>query len=390
MNFCLYAQPFGEASEEFRIITLKYINTSGEKAVTYFKYDNNGRLYQAYWVLDDKSRSSDNLYQYDSNGDLIAAYREFSDGLTSYELFSYDSIGRKISECFYRSDGNTGSATYLYENNKMKKADLRNHKGWLSGMLVCSFNDQGKKDKAVLMKDDDTLCHISYEYDEHKNLIKEHWDFQGRWTQTFHYQYEKKHPVKYYYSSPYLKCKGGNRICKEYYTYNNETGGPSQYDYNEEGLLYRKVFVRSDGISTTTSYEYDQERRLVSSERVYSDSSVAQFEYKYDEDGNLLLRTCFREDTLAGIESYLYNSGGDLIKAYLRNSDNWLTGTISFDHNQLGTITGGMFKGENGFDADILFKYDNDGLLNEIIWNFTFGKFQQYIFEYEIKDFSSS
>jgi hypothetical protein len=284
LNIFLYSQPFGEAAENFRITKLKYENSSGEKGCTYFKYNNDGILFKAFWILDDKSRSSKNLYEYDDNN----------------------------------------------------------------------------------------------------NLSEELWDFQGQWKQTFKYYYEKKDINKNYYSSPFLTCKGNYRICKENYTFNNEIGGPSIYYYNEKGLLHKKVFIRSDSITTTTFYEYDPERKLITSKRNYSDGSFAVFNYIYDENSNLVFRSYNREDTLAGFESYFYNSEGDLIKAYIKNFDNWLTGIINYNLNESGIITGGKFKGENGFDALITFNYNNEGLISEIIWEFTFGKFQKYIFEYDL------
>ena len=384
LNILLLSQPFGDASAGFRITKLEYYNSNGEKACTYFNYSKDNILNRAYWVLDDKSRSSINLYEYDSKGCLISSFREFSEGLTSYELFSYDSPGNKISERFYRSDSVSGFASYTYSDNRIIQADFKNHKGWLNGTVIYKYDGQKKKESAELMKDGNIICHISYEYDENNNLSKESWDFINKWNQTFIYHYEKMDNIINYYSSPFLKNTAGYRISKENYTFNNEIGGPSYYYYNEEGLMHKKVFVRSDSISTTTFYEYDKEGKLVTSMRNYSDGSVARFEYVYDENSNLVLRTYYKGDTFAGFESYLYNSDGELIKAYIKNLDNWLTGTVNYTASEYGMITGGEFKGENGFDAKISFNYNNEGLLSGIIWEFTFGKFQQYTFEYEL------
>ena len=87
-------------------------------------------------------------------------------------------------------------------------------------------------------------------------------------------------------------------------------------------------------------------------------------------------------DTLFSYEAYLYNSDGQLKKAYFYNFDNWLTGTLSFDYNFVGYISSGEFIGQNGFDASIIFKYNSLGNLSNIRWDFSFGKFQEYKFEY--------
>jgi hypothetical protein len=381
----LNAQPYGDAAINFRIIKQEYANANGEVASTCFKYDNAGKLIMAFWTLNDKSRSSVNYYEYDSKGRLISALREFSDSLTSLELFDYDSLGNKISEHFYRSDGVTGSASYFYSGKGIEQAEFKNHKGWLSGALKYTCNKQKKRESAVLTDGDKIIGQISYEYDENNNLVQEYWDFQGKWFQSFKFHYEKTDLGKNYYSSPFLTSGRNYRISREEYTYNDEVGGPSLYYYDNEGLLTKKAFLRSDGFSTITWYTYDPQRKLLVSERKNSDGSTARFSYTYDENNRLIQRTYTRNDTLTGLEAYLYNLDGDLIKAYLRNFDNWLTGTIDFEHDVLGNLTTGQFIGENGFDALITFHYNDAGLLSEIFWKFTFGKFQCYRYEYEVK-----
>ncbi|MFC2137566.1 hypothetical protein ACFLTE_05270 [Bacteroidota bacterium] len=386
IEICIYGQPFGEAATNFRIIKLDYENSSGEKAVTNFKYNYYGMLTKAYWSLYNNTRSSINYYEYDENGWLISAYRDFSDGLTSFEFFTYDDFGNKISEHFYRSDSVSGSASYQYQDDLLKTAEFKNHKGWLNGTLNYQYNEKKKRKDAVLLKDDIVICYISFEYNSKNNLIKEYWNFQGKWSQTFTYYYEQKNENKNYYSNPLFSNLGKYQINKENYTFNNEIGGPSIYRYNDNGLLYSKEFIRSDSVTTNTYYEYDSKGKLIASQRYYSNGDIAKFTYDYDENNYLIFRSHYNNDTLHGIESYLYNSEGEIIKAYIKNFDNWLTGIISFNYNAFGEIEKGDFKGENGFDAMISFKYNIEGFPIEIIWEFTFGKFQKYNFEYEMKD----
>jgi len=384
LNTTLYSQPFGEAMPEYKITELLYENSSGEKGITYFRYNNQNKLIKAMWSLDDKSRYSINYYENDSNGNLASAFRDFSDGIISYECFNYDTIGNKISEYFYRSDGINGSAVYTYNSNKLIQAKFINYKGWLNGILKIQYNKNNKKNKGVLLKNGNIICNISYDYDSTGNLIREFWDFNGKWSQTNNYIYAKKNQSIRFYSSPYLSSESNYRISKEYYTYNDEIGGTSLYYYNEYGLLVKKVYTRSDNFITNTFFNYNTKERLVISKRIYSDSSADIFTYNYDEENNLIKRNLFKADTLYGFEAYLYNSDGEFIKAYLRNFDGWLSGTINFKSNELGKITNGDFIGENGLNASIIFRYNQKNLISEIKWNFTSGKFQKYNFEYEL------
>ena len=61
----------------------------------------------------------------------------------------------------------------------------------------------------------------------------------------------------------------------------------------------------------------------------------------------------------------------------------WLLGINHLESNDQGIIRTGNFKSEDGFNAILTFNYNCEGLLSGINWDFSFGKFQQYWFEYE-------
>ena len=383
-GMAVHSQPFGNAVHGYKIIRLDYQNASGENGVTYFKYDRNDRLIRAFWTLIDKSRYSTNYFQYDSKDNIVFTFRDFSDGLTSFEAFTYDSAGNKISENFYRSDSTFGYTTYQYEGDKLIQARFNKYKGWVSGLLKFEYNCKNQKEKGLLFLNDTLMaCEVVYEYDSVGNLVKEFWDFNGQWSQAFSYIYARKDLKKQYYSSPFLSCKSNYKISKETYTYNDELGGPSLYTYNDSGLLAEKVFIRSDSLITHSFYEYDSNGKLIASRKKFSDGKTVTYTYDYDKNDNLIRRDYYLADSLYGFESYLYNSDNDLMKAYLKNFDGWLSGEIWFQPDELGNVTNGEFKGQDGFDAFIIFNYNPQGLISEINWDFSYGKFQKYTFDYK-------
>lgn len=367
---------------------LDYENSSGEKGRTSFNYDGNNRLYRSFWTLESGARNSVNFYEYDNDGKLLIAMRDFSDGLRSTEKFQFDEEGNKISEFFFRSDSVSGSASYSYKNGHLIKAKLQNYKGWLSGDLFFHYNDLNQKSGAWLTRGRDTICSLFYDYDNAGNLIHENWIFSSGWSQQFNFIYEKNDHGYLYYSHPLIKVPEAFRIKEEHYSYNGESGGPSFYHYDIDGHLGEKEFIRSDGLSTFTRYEYDNEGRLKSSSRNYSDGGEALFTYTYDESDNLILRNFYFNDSLSGFEAYFYDPNGVLKQGYLRNFDNWLTGTLVFEDSVNYRIFNPLkpvyakFIGENGFDADLTFKYDENENLVEIRWDFSFGKYQLYKFKY--------
>ncbi len=377
------AQPFGAAQPDFRVEKQHYTNSSGEHGTTTFFYDRDGIMREAFWSLDDGSRSSRNFYQYDGRGRIVAAFRVFSDSLTSNEIFLYDSTGRLVQERFSRSDRKSGFAAYSYQNGVLVEARFRKFKGWLSGDLFPRYDSLGKRINAVLIAGGKRAALVEYEYDQDGNLAHESWDFEGTWTQTFDYRYSRVNAKTASYTSPFLRCPAGWRIKSESYDFNGSMGGPSEYRYDTNGLLEEKRFTRSDGFITRTRYWYDRQRRLIRSERELPDGKVALFTYVYESGGNLLERLSIEKDTITSYESYLYDEMGRIIRAHYFKVDGWLTGEMTYEHDPLHRISKGHFKGEDGIDARLGFRYGKYDEVLKIRWDFSSGMYQEYQFEYE-------
>ncbi len=177
---------------DLRLHQLEYVNSSGEMALTTFRYNDEGFMHEAYWVDNNTSRNSNNFYRYNDKDQMISTYREFSDALTSYEVFLYDEKGHKIHETFLRSDGITGTADYIYDKKgKCDHVVCNRYKGWISGDIVYKKNKKGPVQEAEIIRNVEIFGRIKFEYDENENLIKDIWTFESGWEQTFIYHYEK-------------------------------------------------------------------------------------------------------------------------------------------------------------------------------------------------------
>jgi len=185
-----------------------------------------------------------------------------------------------------------------------------------------------------------------------------------------------------FYSSPFLTMTSDHKIIRENYSYNDKIGGPSEYFYDQKGLLYKKEFIRSDGFRTITFFEYLEDGRLKSSTRMLSDGRKTIFSYAYNAANHLVSRVSLIGDSIVSNESYIYDTGGLLVKAIYRNVDGWLTGIVDFTNTAEKLLASGKFKGEDGSSAEIRFTYNPEGLLKEIRWLFSDGTFQVYAFEY--------
>ena len=374
------SNPGGEHSRLYR---LHYANSSGEKGISTFVYDADSKLIRSLWQLTDGSRSSMNTYSRDSAGRITEKHRVFSDGKTSDQVYTYNSGGFLIQESFRRSDGVSGTATYLRdETGRIRSVDCRGLNGWFVGRIDYSIDLNGRIFGARLTREEKPLGRITITRDEKGRLKSETWHI-GSWNQTFTYEYRTFPCRAFTGSNPFLRENCDFRLVREEYDFNGKTAGPSTFQYNKTGRLVSKKFTRSDGLSTTTSYVYDPYGVLTHSFRRYSDGKTAEFSYRYNGKRRLMERIFKRSDGVTGKETYSWDTEGRLIGGQWDRFDSWLTGTLTFTHDRYGRLESGKFKGEKDLNAHITFSYNDNGNLNRIHWEFSSGHTQTYSFFYQ-------
>ena len=366
---------------DFRLRKLYYRNSDGERGVTTYYYNRSGDNYLAHWQLEDSSRSSVNVHEIDSSGNTVRIRRIFSDSVESMQYFEYDTAGHLVRQEFKRSDGGSGTTSYVYdENGILTMADCRGMNGWFHGQIHYRFED-GIKTGAILLRDSDTIGSIQYDYDGER-LLHESWDFNGQWDQTFQYEYAKAADRTFTYSNVFLRESPWYRVTEEYYDFNGQTGGPSYYDYSDMNLLESKEYLRSDGMHTSTVYEYDTTGLLRYSHRAYPEGDTALFHHWYSINRRLLVRTWEHPDGSRGSETYRYDEHGNLSEGVYENVDGWLSGTLTFDHDEMGVLRYASFTGDEGTDAQLTFIYDLNFNLVRIHWIFGDGTTQTYSYKY--------
>lgn len=377
------AQPHPTYSD-VRLARLEYSNSSGEQGVTTFHYDRRGTLRRSFWTLLDGSRYSQGVHGVDEAGRQLTKHRLFSDGKTSDEEFHHDAAGLLRSESFSRSDGVAGTADYTHdETGRLRTMSCRKYKGWLDGDITFKHVD-GRLASAVLTLDGRPRGTIDYRYDEAGHLRRAHWDFGGRWSQTFIYGWEPVPAVCYAAANPLMQRNTRYRVAWEEYDWNGgENGGPSTYRYGPQGELQEKVFTRADGLRTATTYVFDERGDLQTSHRRYHDERTADFRYRFDEQGRLKEKTFRRSDGATGSETYFYDELGHLERMEYQNMDFWLNGTVTLKHDARGHPVAGVFAGRDGYDAELDLDTDDFGNVTRIHWRFSFGKTQTYTFGYE-------
>jgi len=376
--------PEFQNSENFKLIRLHYSNSIGEEGITEFDFDSKGILLFASWRLLNNERSSINYYSYSSDHKLIEKTRIFSDSITTQQSFKYNRCGFLENETYHRSDGINGTVKYLYDDTgNLISADCQGLNGWFYGRIKYCYNIYGIRDRAEIFDKTQKIGEIEYDYDINGNLKKEFWDFKEIWTQTFSYEYYEIPKTTCITSNPYIKNGQFFQIESEYYEYSGAVGGPSDYTYNEDGMLLGKTYSRSDGLITETDYQYNDQGLLITSVRKYKDGMIANYYYEFDPGGNLISCKYKRSDGLEGTELYFYNDKGLLMRSQHKNKDAWLSGVIVYEHFEDGRIKNGFFDGDDNFNADLMFTYDEYHNLIKIRWDFTYDKSQIYTFKYK-------
>jgi hypothetical protein len=378
------AQADNQESSYRHVKYLHYENSSGERCLTTFDYDERGCPRVAVWEQLDQNRCSLDSLRYDNSGNLVRRYREYSDGVTSEELYEYDAADRRVKEKFSRSDGVSGTTTHEYDRDgDPTESQCVAYKGWFNGKIVYTC-EHGRKTGAEIYRGGKRIGEIRYDYDAAGRLESERWQLGDNWSQTFKYEYYTSEPARDgNYTSPnvFITPKDNFAVAAESYNYSGESGGPSHYGYEPGGKLVAKRFVRSDGLTTNTAFLYDADRRLIRSYRIYADGRHGVFSYEFNDTGMLTRRTLKVSDGSTGDESYEYDQDGKLLKAHYKNFDSWLSGMILFEYSD-SRLSRGVFTSENGVDAAISFGYDDVNHLTSIHWVFSSGATQTYTFEY--------
>jgi hypothetical protein len=367
------------AQNEYPII-LNYENSSGEKGISFFEYDGTNRLIKGWWQLLDSTRYSTNFYFYNSKNQLVEKYREFSDSLTSSVKYTYNKKGWKIAEDFTRSDGISGKSVFEYnKKGALQKIVCNKFNGWFDGEIHYKTGKNQKVVSGEIFRNNQKLGDIEMKYSANGNLISEKW-ITPNWSQTFTWEY-KKLPVLYSCSNVFIPENNRFRLVEENYLFNDKTGGPSFYTYNNQGKLTEKTFVRSDGLKTSTTFLYRKNGLLKKSFRKYNSGKSAKFQYSFNKNRKLGKRNFKNLRGKKGNERYFYDELGLLKKAVWNNFDHWISGEIVFDHKKNGQVKSGKFYGKP-VDANILFEYDKHGNLISIFWHFADGNKQEYQFKY--------
>lgn len=159
---------------------------------SYYTYDDSGKLVHKTFVRNDGLKTETDFY-YHKNGLLDRSVRHYSDGVTTGTFsYRYDENSHLTGRSFRRSDGITGEERYDWDSKgRLLSGEYINFDGWLTGKLLFAHDRYDKIISAEYSGDDGLKATLTFEYDQHTNLVRVHWLFTGGSTQTYWFSYKE-------------------------------------------------------------------------------------------------------------------------------------------------------------------------------------------------------
>ncbi len=182
---------FIRGNNNFRLSGENYEYSDGSGGPSKFEYDETGKL------VHKRYDHSNGLYTkttflYDFDGHLTKSYRLYSSGLSGVFSYEFNENGNLTKRLFRRSDGKDGEETYKYDvDGKLIGGIWKNFDSWLTGALTIIYDKNGQMEKGLFKGENDFDADITFDVDEHGNLIKALWDFSFGDSQTYTFEYEK-------------------------------------------------------------------------------------------------------------------------------------------------------------------------------------------------------
>ena len=223
---------------------------------------------------------------------------------------------------------------------------------------------------------------IKYTYNETGELVDEKWDFNSKWSQLFHYEYEVIDTKNQLLANPFYSNGINYKLMKEEYYYSNNISRKTYFEYTDSDELKMMKQFYSDGKIADTEFFY-KNGNIIKSIKHSVDKDDIEFRFQYNECGQLIQKSAYNmKNELLCYEIYNYDKNGILYSAVFYNSDFWLTGHVEYIHDKYDHIIGAKFKG-NGLSADVHYGYNKQNMLMEAVWEFSNGDKEVYTLFYE-------
>ena len=221
------------------------------------------------------------------------------------------------------------------------------------------------------MWDGSSISVEEYEYDEFGNMIAEN---NVTYGDTTTHQYDDN----------------GNLISTKYVAPGNSYGTLTQMTYNEKGNLLTKTTTLLDRTPRTEcTYTYDEAGFLVDEVCTqHYDDTVYHYVTTYNEDHTEATVMIYKNNAPDGKTVETYNADGNLLRSDSYDAQGNWTKAVSCEYDSAGrlTVEWNYSESELQADYDVIYTYDENGLLTNVNVDYYYGYGTDYEYEtFEIK-----
>lgn len=170
--------------------------------------------------------------------------------------------------------------------------------------------------------------------------------------------------------------------------YSNSQGeeGITYFNYNWKGSLDRSLWQLVDGSRNSVNfYSYDTQNRLIKKNREFSDGLKTEECFIYDDEGSLIKESFRNSKGITGETNHYYDNEKKLIKSVCKGDKGWFYGTIIYKYSKNGLKVKGEITKDDLNMGQINYSYNNTGLLEKEVWDFSNKWSQTFSYHYQNK-----
>lgn len=219
--------------------------------------------------------------------------------------------------------------------------------------------------ETLMNYEDDSTFHTAKTYDEYGRLYQS-WQVKpdGSKGAVTTYEYDEL----------------GNNTARY-----NESGSHYEMTYDEAGRLLSQLWYSADVCKSEYHYTYDENGYLVEEVRIsrYSEETLDRYKITYNEDHTLADIRHYTNGAETGYTEESYNAAGQvLISDNFDQEGAWRSSSV-YEYDSLSRLSVEWWysKSETQADYDIIYTYDENGLLISKNVDYYYGYLMTYTYE---------
>lgn len=168
-------------------------------------------------------------------------------------------------------------------------------------------------------------------------------------------------------------------------TEENTEYGRYERTYDEQGRMLSELYYSSDVCKSEYRYTYDEAGFVVEEVRIsrYSDERNETYQITYNADHTESLIHYFRNGEANGYTKETYDGNGNVLTTNSYDQNDAWTGGITYEYDAQGRIAVEQHSSsrETQPDYDVIYTYDENGLLLSKNVDYYYGYLTEYTYE---------